>query len=94
MVKMKTNVYFERDYNDSNTYYITICPGEDILKMRIETTQYLMKSTGLPYKMKKGTTQKRTYNDITEFIQGMYRTALASQIVMILLRKLLLLLHL
>jgi len=94
MVKMKTSVLIERDFHHPKTYHITVCPGEDMLKMRIETTQYLMKSSRLPYKMKKGSIQKRTYKDITEFIQEMGRTALASQIVMILLRKLLLLLHL
>jgi len=94
MLKLKTSVIIERDFHHPKKYYITICPGEDMLSMKIETTQYLMKSSRLPYKMGKGTIQKRTYNDIIEFIQTLGRSKLASQIVMVVLRKLLLLLHL
>jgi len=94
MTKFRTDVIIERDFNDPTIYRITICPGEDMLKVKLETSLYLMKASRLPYKMKKGAIQKHYYDHITEFLKTLGHSKLTMHIVMILLRKLLLLLHL
>lgn len=92
--RLETTVTIERDYKNPNKYKLIICPGNEYCKVEIETSIYLMKSSNIPYKQKKGTVQKHYFQDIYDFLCTLVHSKLTTEIVIAILHKVLLLLNL
>lgn len=94
MSRLETTVIIERDMHDSNKYTVTVNPGNEYVKIEIETSFHLMRASNLPYHIKRGTTQKHYFQDIYDFLCTLASSKLTTEIVTALLHKVLLLLNL
>lgn len=87
-------VKIKRDQEDHKKYIVTVCPDNEYITIEVETTNYLLRRSGLLRQIPPGSTHSEKWEHLVDFLKSLKDSRLTTEIVMTLLRRLLLLIKL